>query len=125
MIEIHRGLGIMVPLIGILSALLMNMVTIKFFDNWYYQEHVWPKLVVLLLAGFSCLVFGIWLKRKRLRNAEKEQLRIDSLRPMNEGIKLLAFGGPRDHLMFIPVQYWSIAYFLAAIIYGVRSYWVS
>ena len=31
---------------------------------------------------------------------------------------LIAFHGPRDHLMYIPLQYWSIVYFVAAIIYG-------
>jgi hypothetical protein len=35
----------------------------------------------------------------------------------NEIANALAFSGPRDHLMFIPLQYWSIVYFGAALIY--------
>jgi hypothetical protein len=123
MIEVHRGAGVLVPLFGILSALLMNIVTIKLFGDSYYQEHVWPKLSVLLLAGTLCLVVGLWLKQKRSQTAHQEQAYIDSLSPTFGGIKKLAFAGPRDHLMFIPLQYWSIIYFLAAVVYGCKSLW--
>lgn len=99
----------------------MNIVTIKLFGDSYYQEHSWPKLAVLLLAGISCLVIGTLLKKKRLRDAQKEQDYINSLSQKFDGIKQLAFSGPRDHLMFIPLQYWSIVYFLAALIYGIKS----
>ena len=121
MIEVHRGAGMLVPIFGILSALFMNVVTIKLFGDSYYQEHSWPKLSVLLLAGLSCLVVGLWLKKKRLQNAQKEQAYIESLSPKFDGIKRIALAGPRDHLMFIPLQYWSIIYFLAALVYGIKS----
>jgi uncharacterized membrane protein YhaH (DUF805 family) len=119
MIETHRGAGMLVPLFGILSALLMNIVTIKLFDHSYYQEHSWPKLAVLLLAGVACLVTGLLLKRKRLRDAVKERAYIDSLKTGD--LRDLAFSGPRDHLMFIPLQYWSLIYFAAGILYAIKS----
>ena len=120
MIEVHRGAGMLVPLFGLLSALLMNVATIKLLDDSYYQDHKWPKLVVLVIAGLSCLVTGFLLKRKRVRDANKEQLYLDSLSSRFETAKQLAFSGPRDHLMFIPLQYWSIVYFAAAILYAVK-----
>jgi len=123
MIEVHRGAGIMVPIFGILAALLMNIVTVKVFGDYYYQEHSWPKLIVLLLAGASCLVTGVLLKKRRSRDAEKEQAYIDSLSPKFEAVKQFAFSGPRDHLMFIPLQYWTIVYFVAAILYGIKNLW--
>ena len=110
MITIHRGAGMLVPILGILSALFMNIFTIKLFGDFYYREHSWPKLAVLLLAGASCVGVGLLLKKLRSKGAAQEQAYRDS------------FGGPRDHLMFIPVQYWSIAYFAAAIIYGTQIY---
>ena len=121
MIEVHRGAGMLVPIFGILAALIMNLVSTKLFSDTYYQEHSWPKLSVLLLAGLSCLGVGLLLKQKRLRDAPKEQAYIDSLSSRSAGLKNMAFSGPRDHLMFIPLQYWSIVYFLAAIVYGFKS----
>lgn len=123
MIEVHRGAGGLVLIFGVSAALLMNIVTIKLFGDSYYQEHSWPKLVVLLLAGVSCLVAGMVLKKKRLRDAQREQEHIDSLSPKFGAIKEIAFAGPRDHLMFIPLQYWSIIYFLAALMYAIKSVW--
>jgi hypothetical protein len=119
MLEVHRGAGMLVPIFGILAAVVMNIVTTRLLSDSYYQEHSWPKLSVLLLAGLSCLGVGLLLKKKRLREAAKDQAYIDSLR--SPGLKSIAFAGPRDHLMFIPLQYWSIVYFLAAIIYGIKS----
>ena len=121
MIEFHRGAGVLVPVFGILAALVMNILTGRLLGDSYYQDRVWPKLSVLLIAGLGCLGVGLWLKKKRLRDAPKEQAYIDSLSSRSPALKSFAFGGPRDHLMFIPLQYWSIVYFLAAIIYGIRS----
>jgi uncharacterized membrane protein YhaH (DUF805 family) len=120
MIEVHRGAGVLVILYGILAALFMNIFTIKLFGDSYYQEHAWPKFCVLMLAGTGCLLTGILLKKKRRRDAQKEQDYIDSLSPRGEILKQVAFYGPRDHLMFIPLEYWSIVYFLAALIYAIK-----
>jgi uncharacterized membrane protein YhaH (DUF805 family) len=121
MIVFHRGMGMMVPLFGILAALLMNIVTIKLFSDSYYQEQRWPKLLVLLLAALGCLVTGLLLKKKRLKEARKEQDYIDSLNSRFETARQLAFSGHRDHLMFVPLQYWSIVYFAAAVFYLIKS----
>jgi putative Mn2+ efflux pump MntP len=118
MIVVHRGAGMMAPLFGILSALFMNIGTYRVLGIAYYEEHKWPKLAVLLLAGLGCLGLGLLLKSKRRRDAENEKQYIDSLSPKFESVKQIAYFGPRDHLMFIPLQYWSIVYFAAAIIYG-------
>jgi uncharacterized membrane protein YhaH (DUF805 family) len=124
MIAFHRGAGMLVPFFGIFSALLMNIVTIKLFGDSYYQERKWPKLLVLLIAGLSCFVVGALLKKKRLRDAQKEQEHIDSLSPKVNTIRQIAFAGPRDQLMFIPLQYWSIVYFMAALIYAIQNHMI-
>ena len=120
MIEIHRGAGMLAPGFGLLAAISMNVFTTKVLGDSYYQEHDWPTLSVLILSGLACLVVGLWLKKKRLRDAPLEKAYIDSLSPKFQAVKSLAFSGPRDHLMFIPLQYWSIVYFVAAIIYVVK-----
>jgi len=121
MIVVYRGAGVLVIFYGILSALFMNILTIKIFGDGYYQGHRWPKLAVLLIAGVSCLATGIWFKKKRAKYALKEQELIDALSPKFKAVKDLAYSGPRDHLMYIPLQYWSIVYFAAAIIYAIAS----
>src|ERR1043165_5864835 len=102
MIMVHRGAGILVILYGVFSALLMNILTIKIFGDGYYQGHRWPKLAVLLLAGTSCLVTGISLKKKRERDAQKEAEYLRSLSPKFGAVKEIVYGGPRDHLMYVP-----------------------
>ena len=118
MIMVHRGAGILAPGFGLLFALFMNVLTYRVFGGEYYQEHRWPKLTVLVMSGIACLVVGVLIKRKRVRDAHLEQQAIDSLSQKHETANLIAFHGPRDHLMYIPLQYWSIVYFAAAIIYG-------
>ena len=88
----------------------MNIANIKLFDDSYYQEHTWPKLGVLLIAGVACLVTGIFFKRKRQRDARKEQEYLDSLSSKFDTVKQLAFWPARSP-MFIPLQYWSLVYF--------------
>jgi uncharacterized membrane protein YhaH (DUF805 family) len=121
MIAFHRGMGMLVPLFGIFAALLMNIVTAKLFGDSYYQQQRWPKLGVLLLAGLCCLVTGLLLKKKRLKDASKEQDYIESLNSRFQTANQLASSGPRDHLMFVPLQYWSLVYFAAAVFYAIRS----
>jgi len=121
MIAVHRGAGMLAPIFGILSALLVNIATVKVFGDSYYTEHRWPKIAVLLLAGFCCFVAGMLLKKQRHKTAEKEQEYIESLSPKFSAAKEFAFSGPRDHLMFIPLQYWSIVYCAAALLYAVAS----
>jgi len=119
MITVHRGAGMLVPVFGILCALIMNIATNRLAGASYYQEHKWPKFAVLLTAGLFCLAVGRMLKQKRLRDVNKEQLYLDSLSPRFEMTRQLAFSGPRDHLLFIPLEYWSLVYLGAAIIYAI------
>lgn len=121
MIAVHRGVGMLAPGFGLLFALLVNVLTFKIAGFSYYEEHQWPKLSVLIMAGLACLVAGTLIKKKRKRDAPLEEQAINALGPRSETIKLIAFSGPRDHLMFIPLQYWSIVYFVAAIIYLVSA----
>jgi hypothetical protein len=117
MLVIHRGAGMLAPGFGLLFALLSNVLTYKIFGGSYYEEHRWPKFTVLVLSGLACLVCGILLKRKRARDAYLEEQAIASLSQKHQAANTFAFHGPRDHLMYIPLQYWSIPYFVAAIIY--------
>jgi len=119
MIAVHRGAGMLVPAFGILCALIMNVATNRLAGAWYYQEHKWTKFAVLVTAGLFCLVAGRMLKRKRLRDVKKEQRYLDSLSPRFGTTRQFAFSGPRDHLMFIPLEYWSLVYLGAAIIYAI------
>ena len=121
MITVHRGAGMLAPGFGLLFALLVNVLTFRIFGFSYYEEHKWPKLSVLIMAGLACLVAGTLIKRKRKRDAPLEEQVINALSPRFETVKFIAFSGPRDHLMFIPLQYWSIVYFVAAIIYVLVS----
>ncbi|HJT30288.1 MAG TPA: hypothetical protein VJ784_22930 [Pyrinomonadaceae bacterium] len=117
MIVVHRGAGMLAPGFGLLFALFMNVLTFRVCGGEYYQEHRWPKLTVLIMSGIACLIAGVLIKRKRVRNAQLEQQAIDSLSQKHEAANLFAYHGPRDHLMYIPLQYWSIVYLAAAIIY--------
>lgn len=110
------------PAFGLLFALLMNVLTSRIFDGWYYQEHQWPKLTVLLLSGLACLGVGILIKSKRQRDAHLEQQAIAALSQKHRTANLIAFHGPRDHLMYIPLQYWSIVYLAGAVIYVITSW---
>ena len=119
MIVVQRGLGILAPGFGVLFALLANILSFRILGFSYYEDHKWPKLTVLIFAGLACLVAGTLIKKKRKREAHLEQQAINALSPKFKAVKEFAFSGPRDHLMYIPLQYWSIVYFGAAIIYAV------
>ena len=119
MLIVHRGAGGLAVGFGILTALLVNVLSYRLLGFDYYEEHKWPKLSVLIISGLACLVTGLLLKKIRRRDAEQEAAYIASLRSEFPGAKEFAFSGPRDHLMYIPLQYWSIVYFVAAIIYAV------
>jgi hypothetical protein len=121
MFVIHRGAGMLAPGFGLLFALLMNILTFRIFGYSYYEEHQWPKFSVLVLAGIACLGVGILIKRKRRRDAHLEEQAIAALSQKHKAANSFAFSGPRDHLMFIPLQYWSIVYFAGAVMYLLLS----
>jgi len=119
MVIVHGGLGILAPGFGLLLALLANVLCYRLLGVVYYEKHHWPKLAVLLLSGVACLVVGLLRKRgtPKIKKPAGNELdaRIESLHEP-------AFDGSRDQLFYIPLQYWSIAYFAAAIIYLVKVY---
>ena len=51
------------PMFGILCALVVNVALAILLDPYYYQEHKWPKLGVLVMSGSCLLFFGLLLKR--------------------------------------------------------------
>jgi len=121
MLIVHRGAGVLAPLFGILFAVIANVLTYKVFGGSYYEEHRWPKLAVLLGSGLACLLMGVWLKRYRKRTGYQCDGTIASLSQKHRVANEIAFSGPQDHLMYIPLQYWCIPYFVGAIVYVVMT----
>lgn len=117
MFVVHRGAGMLAPAFGLLFAILANVLAFKISGGSYYEDHSWTKVFVLVMSGLACLIAGLLIKRKRMRDADREQQAIKALSQKHEAVNSLAFSGPRDHLMFIPLQYWSIAYFAGALLY--------
>jgi hypothetical protein len=122
MIIPHRGKGVSVILIGILAALLMNIISAKAFDYDYYREHIWPKLGTLWLAGFGCFLLGIYLRKypTKENKAPEGPLSFDpKLSLLEKGSKYES----SDHLLFIPIIYWGVIFFVLGIIYAGVSLW--
>jgi hypothetical protein len=119
MIIVHRGAGALAPGFGLLFALMANVLTYRVFGGSYYEEHSWPKLAVLLVSGLACLLAGLWFKGYRKRTAHRLEQHIASLSQKHKTANELAYHGPPDHLMYIPLQYWCIPYFVGAIVYAV------
>jgi hypothetical protein len=118
MVIVYRGLGMLAPGFGLLAALLMNVVSHRVFGVSYYEDNRWPKLTVFILAGAACLFVGVLRKRSGATGVEKPR---DPLEAKAQPQTERAFDGSRDHLFFIPLHYWSIAYFGAAVFYAFKS----
>ena len=121
MLMVHRGAGMLAPGFGLLFALMANVLTYRVFGGSYYEEHRWPKLAVLLVSGLACLAAGIWLKRFRKRRGFSNERLAAAVSPKHKTANELAYHGPADHLMYIPLQYWCIPYFAGAIVYVVMT----
>lgn len=119
MIIVHGGLGILAPGFGLILALLANVFCYRLLGVVYYEKHIWPKLAVLIVSGVACLVVGLLRKRGTPKVTKPAG---NGLGSGVEAIQEPAFDGSRDHLFYIPLQYWSIAYFAAGIIYLVKVY---
>jgi hypothetical protein len=119
MIIVHRGAGALAPLFGLIFALTANVLSYRIFGGSYYEEHRWPKLAVLVLSGIACLVAGVLFKQYRKRTAQRLEEHVASLSQKYQTANQVAYSGPHDHLMYIPLQYWCIPYFVAAIVYVV------
>ena len=120
MIIVHRGGGLGVIGIGLVSALLMNIVTNKFVDNVYYVNNIWPRFGALWLAGLGCFILGAVLKR---HDAKKTKV---AVKPFSVDMATIPpdAAGPsamNHYLFFIPVTYWGYIYFALGIIFVVVS----
>ena len=87
MLIIWRGLGFLVPLIGI-GALLATQSVI---GNGYYDSHGWPKFVAGLVAGLLVLLAGCGLNKDRP-------------------------SGNNHTFFFIPVEAWGVIIFVYGIV---------
>ena len=61
MLIIFRGLGFLVPLIGI-AALLATQAIV---GSGYYDAHGWPKFAAGVVAGLLILLIGIGINKDR------------------------------------------------------------
>jgi len=105
MIIVWRGKGGLVILIVIAACVLMNMLTVSMFhDNDYFQNHGWPKLAALWVAGLSCWLLGNHLNKKPARiMIDKATGQEITLRP--------------DHsLFFLKMEYWACVLFVLGLI---------
>ena len=59
MLIIWRGIGALAFIIAIIACLVTNIVTSKVFDETnYFQGHLWPKVVALVISGVCCFFLG-------------------------------------------------------------------
>lgn len=104
MIIIWRGLGGLAFIIGIVVCLVTNIVTSRTFDeNNYFQGHLWPKLVALLITGACCWFLGRYLHRQPPR------LVMDRATGQQAEVK------PNHHLMFIKLEYWGVIFMVVGL----------
>jgi hypothetical protein len=105
MIIIWNGAGALVLIIGILAALLMNIITSAvFYQNDYFADHRWSQAMALWIAGAASWAIGRYLNRR------PGQLVIDRA----TGQKVLQ--EPNHHLMFIKMEYWGVIFFVIGVI---------
>ena len=101
---IWRGAGAFVFILGILMALLTNIVTSRIFDeNNYFQTHPWAQALALWLTGVSCWFLGRYLHRQPGRvvlNKDTGQ---------EEVVKLV------HSLFFIKLEYWGPILFVIGV----------
>ena len=91
------GHGYLVAVSAFGSCLLMELTTRAVFqDNSYYQDHVWPMPVALVVSGLVCLVVGCLLNRDQPRTLVDIETGEKVVEPRN-----------RHTFFFIPVQYWG------------------
>jgi hypothetical protein len=103
MIVIHRGKGGLIIIAGILAALVMQIISLKYFGEEYYAAHAWPKVGTLWLLSALCLVGGLYLRSNPTRpKVNKTEYFYDE---------------SSDHLFFIPVVYWCPIFFILGLVY--------
>ena len=94
---------------GILSALIMNVITNALFDNEYYGAHIWPKCGTFWLTGAICIAAGSYLRKFPTKVRNKDWYESEAT----------------DHLFFIPVIYWAPIFFILGAAYFIYSYYAA
>jgi len=103
MIVIWRGAGGLVLIFGIVSAVLMNVVTSSFFNETnYFADHSWAQASSLWLAAIGCWFLGRYL------NGQPPNIVTDKT-----GREITV--KPNHHLMFIKMEYWGLIFFVIGI----------
>ncbi len=99
MLIIWRGIGGLAFIIGIIACLVTNIVTSKVFDeNNYFQGHLWPKVVALVITGVCCYFLG------RYANGRPPKIVFDQRTGQHVERKLV------HDLMFIKLEYWGLIF---------------
>ena len=92
---IWSGLGILIPVIVAVCALLSEMVlNAALHDDKYYQSHSWPALLAMTIAAMF-----VWLLSQRLNKQPGKRL-VDPATGKDVILR------PRHSLFFVPVRYW-------------------
>lgn len=106
---IWSGHGYLVPVLGIASLVVTQLLTDLVMGGGYYTEHAWPKVV----AGLIALV-ALWVVGNRLHAGVERRL-VDPV--TGEEVVLLP---PSHTFFFIKVHHWAVVNLL--LILGVLVY---
>src|ERR1044071_296952 len=99
MLIFGRGIGFMALIIAIIACLVTNIVTSKVFDETnYFQGHLWPKVVALVISGVCCFFLG------RYANGRPPKIVFDQRTGQQVERKLV------HDLMFIKLEYWGLIF---------------
>jgi hypothetical protein len=96
MVIIWRGLGFLVPVIGIAMLLLSRWGFDVLFGKGYFREHDWPAYAAVGLASVAIGLFG-YLLNYRMRKVVHD--------PQTGEV---VGKSPSHALFFVPVQYWAL-----------------
>jgi len=99
MLIIWRGLGVFALIIAIIACFVLNIVTSKVFDESnYFQGHLCPKVVALVISGVCCYFLG------RYANGRPPKIVFDQRTGHQVERKLV------HDLMFIKLEYWGFIF---------------
>jgi hypothetical protein len=96
MMVIWRGLGFLVPVIGIAALLISRSAINGVFGKGYFREHDWPMYATIGFASLAIAVLG-YLLNYRMRGSVSDP----------ETGEVIG-KSPSHSLFFVPVQYWAI-----------------
>jgi hypothetical protein len=110
MLLIWQGAGGLVILIGIVAAVLTNLLSSSLFqeDN-YFQRHAWVQAVALWGAGAACWFLGRYL------HGRPGRILMDKATGEEVTIK------PNHSLFFIKIEYWGPIFFVLGLAVWLRA----